>query len=40
MAAKPTKKQLSDAGKTLANPHTRESKESQAAQTLRKGRKK
>ena len=39
MAGKPTKKQLSDAGRTLQNPHTRESKESKAAKVLRKGRK-
>jgi hypothetical protein len=39
MAGKPTKKQLSDAGRTLQNPHTREAKESAAAKTLRKGRK-
>ena len=39
MAGKPTKKQLSDAGRTLQNPHTRESKESQVAKVLRKGRK-
>jgi hypothetical protein len=38
--AKPTKKELSDAGKALRNPHTREKKESAAAKTLRKGRKK
>ncbi len=36
---KPTKKQLSDAGKALRNPHTRETKEREAAKTLRKGRK-
>ena len=36
---KPTKKQLSEAGKRLQKPHTRESKESEAAKTLRKGRK-
>ena len=39
MAKKPTKKQLSDAGKALRNPRTPEKKESQAAKTLRKGRK-
>jgi hypothetical protein len=39
MANKPTKKQLSDAGKALRNPRTPEKKESQAAKTLRKGRK-
>jgi hypothetical protein len=37
---KPTKKQLSNAGKALQNPRTREKKESQAAKTLRRGRKK
>lgn len=37
--AKPTKKQLSDASKTLRNPNSRETKESQAAKVLRKGRK-
>jgi hypothetical protein len=36
---KPTKKQLSDAGKALQNPRTRETKESAAARVLRKGRK-
>jgi hypothetical protein len=36
---KPTKKELSDAGKKLQNPHTREVDERKAAQTLRKGRK-
>lgn len=36
---KPTKKQLSEAGKKLRDPHTRETKEREAAQTLRKGRK-
>jgi hypothetical protein len=40
MAKKPTKKQLSDAGKALWNPRTSEKKESQAAKTLRAGRKK
>lgn len=39
MPKKPTKKQLSDAGKKLQNPHTREKDESKAAKTLRKGRK-
>lgn len=39
MASKPSKKQLSDAGRTLQNPRTRETKESQAAKVLRKGRK-
>lgn len=37
---KPTKKQLSEAGKTLGDPHTREKKESEAAKILRQGRKK
>lgn len=37
---KPTKKQLSDAGKALQNPRTPEKKESGAARVLRKGRKK
>jgi hypothetical protein len=37
---KPTKKQLSKAGKDLRNPHTREVKESQAARTLAAGRRK
>ncbi len=36
---KPTKQQLSDAGKKLQNPHTQEAEERKAAQTLRKGRK-
>jgi hypothetical protein len=35
----PAKKQLSDAGKALRNPPTRETSEREAAQTLRKGRK-
>ncbi len=39
MAKKPSKKQLSDAGKKLRNPRTPEKKERKAAQTLRKGRK-
>jgi hypothetical protein len=39
MAGKSTKKQLSDAGRILQNPRTREPKESAAAKTLRKGRK-
>jgi hypothetical protein len=39
MPKKPTKKQLSDAGKALRNPRTREKTESQAAKTLRRGRK-
>jgi hypothetical protein len=38
MAKKPTKKQLSDAGKKLRNPRTPEKQERKAAQTLRKGR--
>ncbi|MGA2667034.1 MAG: hypothetical protein ABSE91_03005 [Patescibacteria group bacterium] len=37
---KPTKAQLSKAGRDLQNPHTRESKERKAAQTLAAGRKK
>jgi hypothetical protein len=36
---KPTKAELSKAGKDLQNPHTPEKKESEAARTLRKGRK-
>ena len=36
---KPTKKQLSEAGRKLQNPRTPEKKERKAAQTLRKGRK-
>jgi hypothetical protein len=36
---RPTKKQLSEAGKKLQNPRTRETEESKAARTLRKGRK-
>ena len=39
MAKRPTKKQLSDAGKKLRNPRTPEKQERKAAQTLRKGRK-
>lgn len=39
MAKKPTKKQLSDAGKKLRNPHTPEKKESGYAKTLAAGRK-
>jgi hypothetical protein len=38
MAKKPTKKQLSDAGKKLRNPRTPEKQERKAAKTLRKGR--
>jgi len=37
---RPTKKQLSQAGRDLQNPHTREKKESQAARILAAGRKK
>lgn len=37
---KPTKAQLSKAGKDLSNPHTREAKESAAARILAAGRKK
>jgi hypothetical protein len=37
---KPTKKDLSKAGKDLQNPRTREKRETEAAKTLRKGRKK
>ncbi|MFA6518890.1 MAG: hypothetical protein WCV93_04570 [Candidatus Shapirobacteria bacterium] len=37
---KPTKAQLSRAGKDLRNPHTREVKERKATQTLVAGRKK
>ncbi len=40
MAKKPTKAQLSQAGRTLQNPHSKEAKESQAARTLAAGRKK
>jgi hypothetical protein len=40
MPKKPTKKQLSNAGKALGNPHTREKKESEAAKILMRGRKK
>jgi len=36
---KPSKKQLSNAGKKLQNPRTPEKKERKTAQTLRKGRK-
>jgi hypothetical protein len=39
MPKKPSKKDLSDAGKALRNPRTREKKESEAAKTLRRGRK-
>lgn len=37
---KPTKQELSDAGKKLQDPHTRETDERKAAQTLRRGHKK
>ncbi|HEY6202478.1 MAG TPA: hypothetical protein VI056_05495 [Candidatus Limnocylindria bacterium] len=37
--AKPTKTQLSQAGKALRNPHTREKNETKAAKTLAAGRK-
>jgi hypothetical protein len=40
MAKKPSKKTLSNAGRVLQNPRTSEKKESEAAKTLRKGRKK
>jgi hypothetical protein len=40
MAKKPSKKTLSNAGRVLQNPRTPEKKESAAAKTLRKGRKK
>lgn len=36
---KPTKKELSEAGKKLQSPRTREVEERKAAQSLRKGRK-
>jgi hypothetical protein len=36
---KPTRQQLSEAGKKLQNPHAREADERKAAQILRKGRK-
>jgi len=36
---KPSKKQLSAAGKALQNPRTREKNESKAARTLAAGRK-
>lgn len=36
---KPTKSELSKAGKALGNPRTREKNETKAAKTLRKGRK-
>lgn len=37
---KPSKEQLSKAGKDLQNPRTPEKRESEAARTLRQGRKK
>jgi hypothetical protein len=37
--AKPTKKELSQAGKDLRNPRTPEKRESEAARTLREGHK-
>jgi hypothetical protein len=37
---KPSKEQLSKAGKDLQNPRTPEKRESEAAKTLRQGRKK
>lgn len=37
---KPTKADLSKAGKDLRNPRTSEKRETEAAKTLRKGRKK
>jgi hypothetical protein len=37
---KPSKAKLSQAGKDLQNQHTRETRETQAAKTLRAGRKK
>ena len=36
---KPSKKELSDAGRKLQNPRTPETQERKAAQTLRKGHK-
>ena len=38
--AKPSKADLSKAGRDLRNPHTPEKKESQAAKTLQKGKNK
>lgn len=38
-AKKPSKEELSKAGKDLRNPRTPEKRESEAAKTLRKGRK-
>jgi hypothetical protein len=40
MAKRPTRKQLSAAGKALSNPRTREKNETKAAKTLAAGRKK
>lgn len=40
MPKKPTKKDLSKAGRALQNPRTREKNESKAAKTLAAGRKK
>jgi hypothetical protein len=40
MPNKPTKKKLSQAGKDLRNPRTSEKRETEAAKTLRQGRKK
>lgn len=40
MKKRPTKAQLSRAGRILQNPHSREVKESQAARILAAGRKK
>lgn len=37
---KPSKSELSKAGKDLRNPRTPEKRETEAAKTLRKGRKK
>jgi hypothetical protein len=40
MAKRPSKETLRKAGRALQNPRTPEKKESKAAKTLRKGRKK
>jgi hypothetical protein len=40
MPKRPSKEKLSNAGRVLQNPRTPEKKESEAAKTLRKGRKK
>jgi hypothetical protein len=40
MAKKPSKGELSKAGKDLRNPRTREKRETEAAKTLRSARKK